>query len=70
MMKQHLMCRLLFVIVGLLSGLNDGAITIESNGYRDVVIAISDDVVEDSAILDRITAIFTAASQALFTATR
>ena len=45
-------------------------ITIDSNGYRNLLIAISDDVDEDTTLVTRLRDVFTAASEMLYTATR
>lgn len=70
MKKQYESAVLLLMLISVQHGSIDCGITIENNGYRNIVIAISDDVPEDTALLDKIREVFTAASQALYTATR
>ena len=51
-------------------GCGRGAIKIQNNGYKDVVVAVGDKVAEDSHLLDRIKQVFTEASALLYSATR
>ena len=64
-------CSLILTSLALISeGCGRGAIKIQNNGYKDVVVAIGDKVAEDSHLLDRIKQVFTEASAVLYTATR
>ena len=66
--RWSLLCVL--AVVGFTKHISHASVTIENNGYRNLVIAISDDVTEDTTLPTRLTEIFTAASQVLYSATR
>ena len=46
------------------------SVTLSNNGYNNVLIGISEKVVEDTELITRIKKIFTEASQFLYEATR
>ena len=52
------------------AGCGRGAMLIDKNGYRQVVIAVGEDVPETPRLVDRIKEVFTATSQRLHQATR
>ena len=69
--------KICLVALGLLSLSSDltfacgrGSINIENNGYRDILIAIADDVPEDPELIERIQYVFTEASAFLYKITR
>ncbi|XP_077994547.1 calcium-activated chloride channel regulator 1-like [Glandiceps talaboti] len=48
----------------------DTSITIDNNGYIDVLVGINEDVTESQTLIDRIKEVFTAGSASLYVATR
>ena len=46
------------------------SITLQNNGYSNILVAISDEVPDNPSLLQRIREVFTEASAALYTATR
>ena len=60
----------IILVSGISVSVVTATVTIDNNGYRNLLIAISDDVDEDTTLLTRLNDTFTAASQKLYRATK
>ena len=61
---------LLIAAVSSVHGCGRGAITIKDNGYRGILVAIDENVAEETRLIDRIKDVFTSTSAFLYQATR